>query len=171
MCFFFLFFSFLVRLSLIWAVSEPNLGKAGGGPGKGGKNHSDQMKPQIVLEGLLPQQNQMEQKCYLPRSHSCSSRHGKWRWRFSERKTNAVTDSCVLGVFAVSCQQCSEMRANENLPGFKTTTHSITLQLAKTNTVIVTRINKMKKNTDDDELTRGTNCILRHGVRILDFSS
>lgn len=65
------------------AVSESAKGGVGGGADKlaKGKNHSDQMEPQIVLKGLLPQQNHMGQKCYLAKSHLCLSRHGEQHWR------------------------------------------------------------------------------------------
>lgn len=46
-----------------------------------GKNHSAQMEPQIVLKGLLPQQNHMGQKCYLSKPHLCFSRHGEQHWK------------------------------------------------------------------------------------------
>lgn len=63
-------------LELRWhaaAVSESN-GESE--PARGKKNHSGQMEPQIVFEGLLPQQSHMGQKCCLAESHLCLSRRG-----------------------------------------------------------------------------------------------
>lgn len=58
-----------VKLFSNWGARCGSEGKKSGGGGGGGgelargKNHSDQMEPQIVLKELLPQQSHMEQKC------------------------------------------------------------------------------------------------------------
>lgn len=50
--------------------------------------------------------------------------------------------------------------------------HEVTLKLAKSNSVIVARINKVEqKKCDDDELTRGKKRILRHRIRILNYGT